>query len=107
MENIARYVEFLFPLGSTILPLWSQKVTKEYKKNFDFFKQHYVSHVISDIQRKGTTDNMSTRPGEGFQQEAAEAYKQTSRKRAEKQVCKLLTQIDDLDAHSDGSDGQN
>jgi hypothetical protein len=34
---------------------------------FDFFKQHYVAHVISDIRRKGTTDNMSTRPGEGFQ----------------------------------------
>lgn len=34
-------------------------------------------------------------PGEGFQQEAAEAYKQTSKKEAEKQVCLLLTHIDD------------
>ena len=38
---------------------------------------------------------MSTRLGEGFQQEAAEAYKQTSKKEAEKQVCLLLTHIDD------------
>lgn len=33
---------------------------------------------------------MSTRPGEGFQQEAAEAYEQTNKKKAEKQVCSLL-----------------
>ena len=95
MKNIAQYVELSFPLASSILPLHPQKVSKEYGKNFDFFKQHYVSHVISDIQQKGTTDNTSTRPGEGFQQEAAEAYKQTSKKEAEKQVCLLLTRIDD------------
>ena len=73
---------FLFPsLGSLILQLHCQKVSKEYEKNFDFFKQHYVSHVISDIWQKGTTDNTSTRPGEGFQQEAAKAYKQTSKRK--------------------------
>jgi hypothetical protein len=49
---------------------------------------------------------MSTRPGEGFQQEAAEAYKQTNRKRAEKQVC-LLTHINNFHTHSDRPDGQN
>jgi hypothetical protein len=75
--------------------LHPQKVSKEYGKNFDFFKQHCISHVISDIRQKGTTDNTSTRPGEGFQQEAAEAYKQTSKKEAEKQVYLLLTHIDD------------
>jgi hypothetical protein len=55
-----------------------------------------VTHVISDIQRKGTLDNMSTRPGEGFIQEAAQAYEQTNRKKAEKQVCLLLihTRVD-------------
>jgi len=69
------------------LPILSpQKVSKEYGKNFDFFKQHYVSHVVSDIRQKGTTDNMSTRPGEGFNQEAAEAYAQTNGKQAESQV---------------------
>ena len=96
---------FLLPsLGSLILQLHCQKVSKEYEKNFDFFKQHYVSHVISDIWQKGTTDNTSTHPGEGFQQEAAEAYKQTSKKEAEKQVTPLLrTHIDDT--HSCGTDG--
>lgn len=66
-----------------------QKVSKEYGKSFDFFKQHYVSHIITDILQKGTSDNMSTRPGEGFQQEAAEAFEQTNMKNAEKQVCLL------------------
>jgi len=94
----------LLSLGPLILQLHRQKVSKEYGKNFDFFKQHYVSHVILDIQQKGTTDNTSTRPGEGFQQEATEAYKQTSKKEAEKQVTSLLrTHIDD--AHSGGTDG--
>jgi hypothetical protein len=87
-----------------ILPLHPQKVSKEYEKNFDFFKQHYVSHVISDIRQKGTTDNTSTRPGEGFQQEAAEAYKQTSKKEAEKQVTHPHQW---LDTRSGGTDGQN
>ena len=63
-----------------------QKVSKEYGKSFDFFKQHYVSHIIMDILQKGTTDNTSTRPGEGFQQEAAEAFEQTNMKNAEKLV---------------------
>ncbi|PPQ86075.1 hypothetical protein CVT25_003329, partial [Psilocybe cyanescens] len=65
------------------------KVTKEYGKSFRFPKQHWISHVASDIWQKGTTDNMSTRPGEGFQQEAAEAYKQTNKKKAEKQMSRI------------------
>ena len=64
-------------------------MSKEHGKDFDFFKQHYVCHIIEDIRRKGTTDNTSTRPGEGFQQEAAEAFEQTNKKNAEKQVCSL------------------
>ncbi|PPQ88862.1 hypothetical protein CVT25_009588 [Psilocybe cyanescens] len=66
-----------------------QKVTKEYGKNFQFPKQHWISHVALDIQQKGTTNNMSTHPGEGFQQEAAEAYKQTNKKKAEKQMSRI------------------
>ena len=95
MKDIAQYVSELSSLCPFIFPLHPQKVSKEYEKNFDFFKQHYVSHVISDIRQKGTTDNTSTRPGEGFQQEAAEAYKQTSKKEAEKQVTLLLTHVND------------
>ncbi len=42
--------------------------------------------MIQDIREKGTTDNFSTRTGEGFQQESAQAYDQTNRKNAEHQV---------------------
>ncbi|KAJ7145980.1 hypothetical protein C8R44DRAFT_826977 [Mycena epipterygia] len=54
------------------------RVSQQYGKNFDFFKQHATSHIVRDIQSKGTTNHGSTRPGEGFQQEAAEAYQQTN-----------------------------
>lgn len=63
-----------------------QDVEKEYGKNFDFLKQHASSHVIQDIREKGTTDGFSTRMGEGFQQESAQAYDQTNGKNAEHQV---------------------
>ncbi len=63
-----------------------QKVEQEYGKNFDFLKQHASSHVFQDIRAKGTTDNSSTRTGEGFQQEAAQAFEQTNMKNAEHQV---------------------
>ncbi|KAJ7591788.1 hypothetical protein C8J56DRAFT_1003241 [Mycena floridula] len=53
-------------------------VSLRYDKNFDFFKQHWTSHIVEDIRRKGSTVNTTTRPGEGFQQEAAQAYKQTN-----------------------------
>jgi hypothetical protein len=53
-------------------------VSDRYGKNFDFFKQHATSHILEDIRRKGTTNRGSTRPGEGFQQEVAEVYKQTN-----------------------------
>ncbi len=63
-----------------------QEVQQEYGKNFDFLKQHASSHVIQDIQEKGTTDGFSTRTGEGFQQESAQAFDQTNMKNAEHQV---------------------
>jgi hypothetical protein len=63
-----------------------QKVEQEYGKSFDFLKQHASSHVFQDIREKGTTDNCSTRTGEGFQQESAQAFEQTNMKNAEHQV---------------------
>jgi hypothetical protein len=45
--------------------------------------------VAQDIREKGTVDNFSTRIGEGFQQEAAQAFEQTNMKDAEHQVCIL------------------
>ncbi|KAJ7895434.1 hypothetical protein B0H13DRAFT_2523871 [Mycena leptocephala] len=57
---------------------WSSRMSDRYDKNFDLFKQHATSHILEDIRRKGTMNHGSTRPGEGFKQEAAEAYKQTN-----------------------------
>ncbi|KAJ7826131.1 hypothetical protein B0H14DRAFT_2163033, partial [Mycena olivaceomarginata] len=54
-----------------------QKVTNEYGKSFDFFKQHAASHVVRDIGDKGTTNHGSTRPGESFQQKAHNTYTHT------------------------------
>jgi hypothetical protein len=63
-----------------------KKVHDEYGKNFNFLKQHAPQHVLQDIREKGTVDNFSTRNGEGVQQEASQAYKQTNMKNAEHQV---------------------
>jgi hypothetical protein len=71
---------------SELYKLCDQKVSKRYDKNFDFFKQHAAWHVADDIEQRGATYNFTTRPGEGFQQEAAQAYKTTNRKKTEHQV---------------------
>ena len=77
---ILSYIKFV------IYCLIFQGVEQEYGKNFDFLKQHALSHVIQDIREKGTTDGLSTWTGEGFQQESAQAYGQTNGKNAEHQV---------------------
>ncbi|KAJ7264829.1 hypothetical protein C8J57DRAFT_1436238 [Mycena rebaudengoi] len=66
-----------------------KRVSEEYGKDFDFFKQHACSHVVKDIHDKGTTNHGSTRPGEGFQQEAAEAYQQTNCKEVAPQMDRI------------------
>ncbi|KAJ7347985.1 hypothetical protein DFH08DRAFT_867079 [Mycena albidolilacea] len=65
------------------------RMSKKYGKDFDFFKQHATSHIIEDIHCKGTTNHGSTRPGEGFQQEAAKAYNQTNFKNAASQLDRI------------------
>lgn len=67
-------------------PRSCQIVSQLYKKNFDFPKQHHVSHVLRNILKKASTHNYSTRPGESTQQEIAAAYKNTNGKNAEDQV---------------------
>lgn len=63
------------------------------------------SHIVDDITQKGTTGNYSTRPGEGFIQEAKEAYHQTNGKAAEHQVCPSLpTTRVIIDFEIDGQD---
>ncbi|KAF7967343.1 hypothetical protein HWV62_34677 [Athelia sp. TMB] len=63
-----------------------KRVGTQYGKDFDFFKQHATSHAASDIEQRGATQNFSTRPGEGFQQESAQAYEQTNRKNTDPQM---------------------
>ncbi|KAJ7450175.1 hypothetical protein FB451DRAFT_1052385 [Mycena latifolia] len=61
-------------------------VAEELGKSFDFLKQHFLSHAIANFQSKGTSRNMNTRVGEGFQQEVAAQYKKTNGKNAEHQI---------------------
>ncbi|KAG6847873.1 hypothetical protein H0H93_005308 [Arthromyces matolae] len=67
----------------------TEKVNQDHDKNFAFPKNHATGHVGDEILNKGTTDNMTTRTGEGFQQEAAEAYAQTNKKQAEHQMARI------------------
>ncbi|KAJ7760761.1 hypothetical protein B0H14DRAFT_3595391, partial [Mycena olivaceomarginata] len=68
---------------------WASRVADDYGKDFDFFKQHALSHLVSDIRKKGTTNHGSTRPGEGFQQEARAAYARTNGKNAAHQMSRI------------------
>ncbi|KAJ7874554.1 hypothetical protein B0H14DRAFT_3106742 [Mycena olivaceomarginata] len=66
-----------------------KRVADDYGKDFDLFKQHVLSHLVSDIRKKGTTNHGSTRPGEGFQQEARAAYARTNGKNAAHQMSRI------------------
>ncbi|KAJ7114378.1 hypothetical protein C8R44DRAFT_630272 [Mycena epipterygia] len=68
---------------------WSGRVSEVYGKDFDFFKQHSLHHLVQDIRDKGTTDHGSTRPGEGFQQEARDAYSRTNGKNVAHQMSRI------------------
>lgn len=67
-----------------------QRVTTDYGKNFDFFKQHTFAHGTESVRDVGVTLNQSTRPGEGFIQEVKQQYKRTNGRDAEKQVCRAF-----------------
>lgn len=72
-----------------------QDVSEEYDKSLDFLKQHFLSHTIQNFRGKGTSRNLNTRVGEGFQQEVAAQYKKTNGKNAEHQVrrCCILNEL--------------
>jgi hypothetical protein len=63
-----------------------QDVYSALGKDFDFLKQHSLTHAIEDFMSKGTSRNMNTRVGEGFQQEVEKMYQKTNGKNAEHQV---------------------
>ncbi|KAJ7745564.1 hypothetical protein DFH07DRAFT_748846 [Mycena maculata] len=65
---------------------YEKDVSEEYGKSLDFLKQHFLSHAIQNFRGKGTSRNMNTRVGEGFQQEVAAQYKKTNGKNAEHQI---------------------
>ncbi|KAJ7811933.1 hypothetical protein B0H13DRAFT_1666520 [Mycena leptocephala] len=64
----------------------AQEVSEEHDKSLNFLKQHFLSHAINNFRSKGTSRNMNTRVGEGFQQEVAAQYKKTNGKNAEHQI---------------------
>ncbi|KAJ7467649.1 hypothetical protein FB451DRAFT_1040236, partial [Mycena latifolia] len=55
-------------------------------KDFNFLKQHSLTHAIEDFMSKGTSRNTNTRVGEGFQQEVDKMYQKTNGKNAERQI---------------------
>ncbi|KAJ6612956.1 hypothetical protein B0H10DRAFT_1951857 [Mycena sp. CBHHK59/15] len=55
-------------------------------KDFNFLKQHSLIYSIEDFMSKGTSRNMNTRVGEGFQQEVEKMYQKTTGKNAERQA---------------------
>ncbi|KAJ7848671.1 hypothetical protein B0H13DRAFT_1729915 [Mycena leptocephala] len=63
-----------------------EDVSEQHDKSLNFLKQHFLSHAVKNFQRKGTSRNMNTRVGEGFQQEVAAQYKKTNGKNAEHQI---------------------
>ncbi|KAJ7472475.1 hypothetical protein FB451DRAFT_1469161 [Mycena latifolia] len=63
-----------------------QDVSEQHDKSLNFLKQHFLSHAAQNFRAKGTSRNMNTRVGEGFQQEVAAQYKKTNGKNAEHQI---------------------
>lgn len=71
--------------------LMIQELTRLYGKNYAYPKHHALVHLPFDLKMKGSTDNYTTRPGEGFQQEVQQAYDQTNFRDTEKQVRNYFT----------------
>ncbi|KAJ7343738.1 hypothetical protein DFH08DRAFT_214470 [Mycena albidolilacea] len=61
-------------------------ISERHGKSLNFLKQHFLSHAIQNFKSKGTSRNMNTRVGEGFQQEVSEMYEKTNGKNAEHQI---------------------
>ncbi|KAJ6459080.1 hypothetical protein C8R45DRAFT_766722, partial [Mycena sanguinolenta] len=55
-------------------------------KDFNFLKQHSLSHAIDDFKSKGISCNMNTHVGKGFQQEVEKMYHKTNGTHVEHQI---------------------
>ncbi|KAJ7040607.1 hypothetical protein C8F04DRAFT_1177945 [Mycena alexandri] len=64
----------------------NEEVHEVFGKDFNFLKQHSLTHAIEDFMAKGTSRNMNTRVSEGFQQEVEKMYQKTNGKNAERQI---------------------
>lgn len=79
-------------LEQTVLPEYQKvctDITEAYGKIYDYPKHHMMRHAVDDLRRKGCIDGYSTRPGEGFQQEVKQAYRQTNYKNVEAQMVRI------------------
>ncbi|KAJ6485311.1 hypothetical protein C8R47DRAFT_1016572 [Mycena vitilis] len=64
----------------------SGRLYREFGKDYNFLKHHFLQHARRAFITKGTSRNMNTRVGEGFQQEVAKMYEKTNGKNAEHQI---------------------
>ncbi|KAJ7465483.1 hypothetical protein FB451DRAFT_1041416 [Mycena latifolia] len=62
------------------------RILRALGKDFNFLKQHSLIYSIEDFMSNGTSRNMNTRVGEGFQQEVEKMYQKTNGKNAERQA---------------------
>ncbi|KAJ7062531.1 hypothetical protein C8F01DRAFT_1281311 [Mycena amicta] len=67
--------------------------SRSVRKGLELLKHHSLSHAIEDIMSKGTSRNMNTRVGEGFQQEVEKMYHKPNRKSAERQASSRLISL--------------
>ncbi|KIJ33594.1 hypothetical protein M422DRAFT_264356 [Sphaerobolus stellatus SS14] len=65
------------------------RLSNEYNKNYNYPKHHFLMHLPWDLRSKASTDNYTTRPGEGFQQEVQQAYDQTIFRNTEPQMVRI------------------
>ncbi|KIJ37767.1 hypothetical protein M422DRAFT_259605 [Sphaerobolus stellatus SS14] len=84
-EDQIKYLESCLPKYEK----YCSQVTRLYSKNFNYPKHHSLVHLPEDLRAKGVTENYSTRPGEGFQQEVQQAYDQTNFRDIEPQVVRI------------------
>ncbi|KIJ28337.1 hypothetical protein M422DRAFT_270406 [Sphaerobolus stellatus SS14] len=66
------------------------RLSNEYNKNYNYPKHHFLMHLPWDLHAKASTDNYTTRPGEGFQQEVQQAYDQTNFRNTEPQMVRIV-----------------
>ncbi|KIJ50559.1 hypothetical protein M422DRAFT_245175 [Sphaerobolus stellatus SS14] len=65
------------------------RLSNEYNKNYNYPKHHFLMYLPWDLRSKASTDNYTTRPGKGFQQEAQQAFDQANFRNTEPQMVRI------------------